>query len=104
MDITQHEDDPYSWSAYKYDATTDGYSKLENFICWDLTDQIISSYDTEVKALFEKTNVNGGMEIQLMPFQLMDSVLSNFLHPIVDPLSYQFSLMLLNKESIASYR
>ena len=95
MDITQHEDDPYSWSAYKYDATTDGYSKLENFICWDLTDQIISSYDTEVKALFEKTNVNGGMEIQLMPFverSLMNSSrFKNFVtsftqvHKILEP-------------------
>ena len=76
MDITKNEDKPHEWDAYKYNVSSNDYSKLDSFICWDLTDQILSSYDAEVKALFGKTNVNGGMEVQLMPFveyKLMNS-------------------------------
>ena len=76
MDITKNEDKPHEWEAYKYNVSSNDYTKLDSFICWDLTDQILSSYDAEVKALFGKTNVNGGMEVQLMPFveyKLMNS-------------------------------
>ena len=76
MDITKKENKPHDWDAYKYNVASDNYTKLDNFICWDLTDQILSSYNEAVKALFKKTNVNGGVEIQLMPFvewRLMNS-------------------------------
>ena len=47
---------------------TDDFTPLDNFICWDIADQIIHTYDESVVYIFQKTNVNGGVEIQLMPF------------------------------------
>ena len=68
MDKTPAEDDPWKWVAYKYNVDTDTYSKLDNFICWNLVDQTLHSYDKAVGKLFTKTNVNGGVTIQLIPF------------------------------------
>lgn len=70
MDKTEDMSDnnPQSWVAYKFNVDTNTYSKLENFICWDLLDQTLHTYDECVDVLFSKTNVNGGLEIQLMPF------------------------------------
>lgn len=68
MDMTESELHPELWAAYKYDAGTDSYTKLDNFLCWDLVNQTISTYKDSVNKLFEKTNVNGGIEIQLIPF------------------------------------
>lgn len=68
MDLTDHDNDPYNWVAYKYNVDTDDFTPLDNFICWDIADQIIHTYDESVVYIFQKTNVNGGVEIQLMPF------------------------------------
>ena len=68
MDLTDHDNDPYNWVAYKYNEDTDDFTPLDNFICWDIADQIIHTYDESVVYIFQKTNVNGGVEIQLMPF------------------------------------
>ena len=70
MDKTDdvREDNPYLWKAYKYNVDTDDYTMLDNFICWDLVDQTIHTYTNCVNELFAKTNINGGVEIQLIPF------------------------------------
>ena len=77
IDITPDPSEPRLWVAYKYNATSDTYTKLDNFICWDLVDQTLNTYNDGVGEMFAKTNVNGGVEIQLIPFvqnTLMNSV------------------------------
>lgn len=68
MDLTSQPADPNHWVAYKYNVASDDYSELDDFICWDLVDQKLRTYDNVINKLFIKTNVNGGVEIQMIPF------------------------------------
>jgi hypothetical protein len=67
MDITPDPGNSNLWVAYKYNVDTDKYTQV-HLICWTNVDIIIASYNNEVVALFNGTNVNGGIEIQLIPF------------------------------------
>ena len=68
IDMTEDDTNPEVWTAYKYTASNDKYLKIENFLCFDVIDQRIRTYNNCVVELFTRTNVNGGIEIQLMPF------------------------------------
>jgi hypothetical protein len=68
MDKTNDDTDQWKWIPYEYNVDTNTYSVLDDFVCWDLVDQTLHSYNTEVGILFSKTNVNGGLTIQMMPF------------------------------------
>lgn len=70
------DDNPRLWTAYKYNIDSDTYTMMDDFICWDLVDQTLRTYDDVVTKMFDRTNVNGGVEIQLIPFvqhKLMNS-------------------------------
>lgn len=67
MDITPDPGNSNLWVAYKYNIDTDKYTQV-HLICWTNVDLILASYNNEVVALFNSTNVNGGVEIQLIPF------------------------------------
>ena len=67
IDITSGND-PNLWNAYRYDTALNTFNALDEFVCWDNIDQNLRVYDSGVNEMFSKTNVNGGVEIQLIPF------------------------------------
>ena len=69
MDKTEDVTDDNSdlWVAYIFDVATNSYSQID-LICWENIDNTLTTYDDCVVELFQKTNINGGVEIQLMPF------------------------------------
>jgi hypothetical protein len=66
MDMTGATSDE-DWVAYKFNVDTNKYTTI-HLICWVNIDVVLATYDSTVVGLFSNTNVNGGVEIQLMPF------------------------------------
>ena len=66
MDMTGATSDN-DWVAYKFNVDTNKYTTI-HLICWVNIDVVLAGYKDDVVSLFSNTNVNGGVEIQLMPF------------------------------------
>lgn len=90
----ENEERWLSLVAYKYSEEEKVFGDV-TLIVWEIVDASLRKYSDYVNALFAKTNVKGGVEIQLMPFveySLMNSTrfkdfVSSFtqLHKAIEP-------------------